>query len=101
MILLVVHGCCNQQHLAYRWSHLAHTITIDIYVDSNGTRDHLFSQYIDPKNLVSHRRWHERELDLAAWAGQTVTITFSTDPGPNQDARYDWAGWGDLKLLVP
>ena len=31
----------------------------------------------------------------------TVTIIFETGAGPAGDYRYDWAGWGAPRLVVP
>ncbi|MCJ7537380.1 MAG: hypothetical protein MUO57_17780, partial [Anaerolineales bacterium] len=61
----------------------------------------VFSTYIDPKNDEFDRRWHPYTVDLNEYAGQEVSIIFETDTGPAGDYRYDWAGWGELRLLVP
>jgi tetratricopeptide (TPR) repeat protein len=69
--------------------------------DAEGTSYRLFSEYIDPKNILDHRCWHLREIDLSMWAGQTVDLTFITHPGPNDDSRYDWAGWAEPRIIQP
>lgn len=69
--------------------------------DAAGTVYRLFSEYIDPKNILDHRQWHSREIDLSVWGGQTVDLTFVTRPGPNDDSRYDWAGWGEPRIGQP
>lgn len=69
--------------------------------ETSGTTNRLLSEYVDPKNLPAQRTWHEREIDLSPWAGQTVTITFATGPGPNGDDRYDWAVWGEPRIVQP
>jgi hypothetical protein len=61
----------------------------------------VFAEYIDPKNRTKDRRWYDYEVDLSKWAGETVTITFSTSCGPNDDCRYDWAGWGAPRIVQP
>jgi len=76
-------------------------VRFDIIIDDEGTQPLIFSEYIDPKNIPEHRKWHDRELDLSAWAGQTVTLTLATSPGPNGDDRYDWAGWGEPRIVQP
>jgi tetratricopeptide (TPR) repeat protein len=76
-------------------------VQFDVYSEDGQHKWHLFSEYIDPKNVVAHRRWHDREIDLSPWVGQTVTITFATGPGPNGDDRYDWAGWGEPRIVQP
>ncbi len=60
-----------------------------------------FSTYIDPKHDPSARRWHPHSIDLGAYAGQAVTLTFETSAGPVSDDRYDWAGWGRPRLFWP
>jgi tetratricopeptide (TPR) repeat protein len=67
--------------------------------DEAGTVYRLFSEYIDPKNVPALRRWHDRDIDLSSWSSQVVTLTLSTEPGPNGDDRYDWAGWGEPRIV--
>jgi hypothetical protein len=76
-------------------------VQFEIYVANQDTEWQLFSEYIDPKNILADRRWHDREIDLAPWVGQDVTIAFVTDPGPEGDDRYDWAGWGEPRIVLP
>jgi hypothetical protein len=65
---------------------------------ADGTRQ-VFSAYIDPKQLEADRRWHSYQVDLSAFAGQTVTVEFETSGGPAGDLRFDWAGWASPRLL--
>lgn len=76
-------------------------VQFDLYLDDGATRHNPFSRYIDPKNVPEQRRWHDYKIDLAPWAGQTVTLTFSTGCGPNDDCDYDWAGWGEPRIVQP
>lgn len=76
-------------------------VQFDVYVEEGETRWHLFSDYIDPKNVPADRRWHDREVDLSLWAGRVVTLTFATSAGPNGDVLYDWAGWGEPQIVQP
>jgi tetratricopeptide (TPR) repeat protein len=75
-------------------------VQFDLYLERDGTRYLVFSEYIDPKNLDNQRRWLHRDLNLSMWAGQTITLTFATDPGPNGDVRYDWAAWGEPRIVT-
>lgn len=61
----------------------------------------LFRQYIDPKNVKDQRVWLDYVVDLSPWGGQPVTLIFSTTPGPNGDDRFDWAVWGEPRLIQP
>jgi hypothetical protein len=76
-------------------------VQFDIYIDDGQRKWHPFSEYIDPKNIPEHRKWQDREVDLSQWTGQNVTITLATGPGPNGDDRYDWAGWGEPRIVQP
>jgi hypothetical protein len=76
-------------------------VQFDIYVDDSHTRQHPFSRYIDPKNIPADRRWHDYEIDLSPWAGKMVALTFSTGCGPNGNCNYDWAGWGEPRIVQP
>jgi hypothetical protein len=72
-----------------------------VYVHDGRVRGRVFSEYIDPKNLPSHRRWNDHQVHLAPWAGQTITLTFATGPGPNGNSDYDWAGWAEPRIVQP
>ncbi len=63
--------------------------------DSQGRIEPLYSRYIDPKHILSERRWIPETIDLNQYIGQNVELLFTTTPGPAGDACADWAGWGD------
>ncbi|MBN1661651.1 MAG: hypothetical protein JXA93_24870 [Anaerolineae bacterium] len=73
-------------------------LTLD---DQSGVTTRLASEYIDPKNLPEQRKWQERSVDLSRWSGQAVTVTFTTGPGPNGNEQYDWAIWGEPRIVQP
>jgi len=53
--------------------------------------------------LDEHRQdttWKEFAFDLTSMAGQTVTVRFETDPGPRNDASFDFALWGGRELVL-
>ena len=88
------------------WSQPGDGVTFAVYVESEGDTQHeaqnteeLFSAYIDPKHNEADRGWHSHTVDLGAYAGQTVTITFETGTGPAGDYQNDWAGWGAPRLV--
>jgi tetratricopeptide (TPR) repeat protein len=76
-------------------------VQFEVYVSDRGVEERVFSQYIDPKNVRSDRRWHDLELDLAPWAGRTVVLGLVTTSGPMGDDHYDWAGWGEPRIVQP
>jgi hypothetical protein len=83
------------------WEQPGDGVTFAIYVESDQGAQQLFSTYIDPKHNDADRRWRPYTLDLSAYAGQTLILVFETGTGPADDYRYDWAGWGEARLLNP
>ncbi len=45
--------------------------------------------------------WQPFEVDLSALADTTATIRFETDPGPRDDASFDFSLWGERRLEIP
>jgi hypothetical protein len=72
--------------------------TFEVHLtDEGGAYRLLFSEHVgnDPKG----QRWHDREVSLAPYAGQEVTITFVTRPGPGGDFTGDEAGWATPRVM--
>jgi hypothetical protein len=46
----------------------------------------------------AEQRWQQARVDLTAYAGQTVTVTFQTDP--LQNSAFDWAVWGRPQIWI-
>ena len=69
------------------------------------TSDHrkypIYDAYWDPKNITAQRELITEAISLTRWAGESVTITFTTGCGPNEDCRFDWAGWVEPRILQP
>ena len=51
----------------------------------------IYRQYVS--NNQSDQKWHEVTIPLQQYAGQVVTFTLMSEPGPNGDFSGDWAGW--------
>lgn len=83
------------------WKQAGDGVTFAIYVESGQGAQQIFSTYIDPKHNEADRYWHSYAIDLSAYVGQMVTLIFETTTGPAGDYRYDWAGWGGMRLLKP
>jgi arylsulfatase A-like enzyme len=54
--------------------------------------------------IGEHNRWHEGLVDLAAWAGKKVTLSFETYPA-STDGSAPWTGrvrafWGDPRIVA-
>jgi hypothetical protein len=76
-------------------------VAFAVYVESERGAEQVFATYVDPKHNEADQRWRPYTVALGAYAGQTVTVIFETSTGPAGDYRYDWAGWGEPRLLEP
>lgn len=83
------------------WDRPGDGVTFIVHIENEAGKQQVFSTYIDPKQDEFNRRWHPFTIDLGEYAGQEVSILFETGAGPAGDIRYDWAGWGNLRLLTP
>jgi len=50
-------------------------------------------------NTDADRFWQPMIVDLSRWAGQTVSLTLATGPGPSGDFTGDLAGWGLPRIV--
>lgn len=84
------------------WSLEGDGVTFSVYIaDEQNNAQQVFSTYIDPKHRPQDRRWQFHSIDLSNYTGKTITIIFETNTGPFGDYRYDWAGWGEPRILQP
>jgi len=74
-------------------------VLFEIYVRDGSVKEKVFSKHIDPKNNVADRKWHDEVVDLSRYGKKEISLSFVTTPGPNNNTNYDWAGWGDPKLI--
>ena len=64
--------------------------------------DRLFEQTVSPFSHSGDRKWHPVWVDLAAYAGEEVSVIFNTrssPPGKGDDARNDLAVWGAPEII--
>lgn len=83
------------------WSEEGDGVTFTIYVENDAGIHLLYSQYIDPKHQQQDRRWVPVEIGLDAFEGQLVRFIMVVSDGVAGDIRYDWAGWGEPRLVRP
>jgi len=72
---------------------------VEFTIESNDPKGVIvkrFSRYIDPKHNAEERRWIDGEIDLSAYRNQTIQLLFTTTPGPQGNAAYDWAAWSNF-----
>ncbi len=76
-------------------------VAFTIYIVADGITHQVFTTYIDPKHNKEDQRWYPNAIDLDKYSGKKLTFIFETNTGPMGDYRYDWAGWGEPRLLQP
>jgi tetratricopeptide (TPR) repeat protein len=70
-------------------------VTFEVF--ANGAR--VFLEHLPVE--VAREGWQERQVDLSAYAGQTIALSLASTPGPAGDLTADWAGWGEPRVEVP
>ena len=76
-------------------------VTFSVFVEDEAGMHLLYSRYVDPKHHQQDRRWLPVRVDLSPFAGKLVRIILVAGTGPAGDSRFDWAGWGELRLERP
>jgi len=61
----------------------------------------LLERTLDPQRDVADRDWPEASLDLSAWAGRRVVLSFEV-AAPEEPARRaaETAGWAEPRIAV-
>lgn len=47
----------------------------------------------------TEQKWEQIHLDLATYRGEDVKLRFTTNPGPRENTGWDWARWGEPKIV--
>ena len=47
----------------------------------------------------NQQRWKHISLDLTRYRRQHIALRFTTNPGPNGNTGWDWAYWGEPKIV--
>ena len=58
----------------------------------------VWSAFVDPVHHPEQRAWIPVDVDLSAFAGQTVDLTLRNGAGPTNNDYGDWCIWGDPAL---
>jgi len=73
--------------------------TFELLVKTGLGRETLFSRHLNPAGDPDHRGWQQCVVDLGRFAGTTRELILRTTPGPADDPAWDWALWGDPRLV--
>jgi hypothetical protein len=82
----------------YVWEHRSDGVTFDVIV-TDGAHQSRATRFLNPGAQINDRAWLEMNLDLAEYAGRPVQVTLETSPGPHGDAGWDWAMWGNPRIV--
>ncbi len=55
--------------------------------------DEIFRQH------YTEQKWEQIHLDLTTYRGEDVKLRLTTNPGPKKDTGWDWARWGEPKIV--
>jgi hypothetical protein len=81
---------------SWEWGGDGVTFVVSVTTEDGTTE--LLRRHITPGD--ADRRWHAVMVPLDPFAGQSVTLTLATEPGPAGDDSADWAGWGAPRIVV-
>jgi hypothetical protein len=70
-----------------------------IYFEYDGTRDLLYSHWLNPAQNEDERRWLDWTLDLSKYSGKKGSLVFECNSGPNGNPVADWMVWSGMKIL--
>jgi hypothetical protein len=82
----------------YVWEHRSDGAAFDVIV-TDGTHQSRATRFLNPATEINDRAWVEMNLDLAEYAGRTVQVSLETSPGPHGDPGWDWAMWGNPRIV--
>ena len=60
----------------------------------------IYMNYLDPKHIPSQRAWNNVTLDLSRFAGKVLDLSFTVEPGPRADRRFDAGVWGEPVIIT-
>jgi hypothetical protein len=69
-------------------------VTFSCSLTAGGQERELMRQHHD------QARWRDYAFDLSAYAGQTVTLRLQVEPGPKNNASWDYSFFGDARLVA-
>lgn len=73
------------------------TFEIHLHDPIANTTQEVFSYTLDPAHVTQDRVWHHFAIPLEGYPAGNVSVLFITRP--NGNAAYDWAWWGDPKIV--
>lgn len=83
------------------WDKSGDGVVFEVYASTQGSEveEQLFSRYLDPQNVPSDRHLIPIDVNLSKYVGQQIQLSLVTNPGPNNNTDYDWAGWIEPRIV--
>ncbi len=69
-------------------------VTFSCSLVADGQRRELMRQHYD------QGRWKDFRFDLASYAGKSIQLRLQVEPGPKNNASFDYSFFGDAKIVV-
>ena len=69
-------------------------VTFSCYLTADGPPRELLRQHYD------RGHWQDFQFDLSPYTGKTVTLRLQVEPGPKNNASFDYSFFGDAKIAV-
>lgn len=82
----------------YVWEHRSDGVRFDVAI-TDGSHETSVSRFLNPGYRLNDRAWVEMAVDLSEYAGRTVEVSLATSAGPRGDVGWDWALWGDPRIV--
>ncbi len=73
--------------------------TAIVTVEYGGVIDTVYKCGHVPSVQLNDRKWKEAIIDLSRYNGKAISISFISDPGPEQNADYDDLAWRSPIIL--
>ena len=85
------------------WDRSTDGVVFRIGVSDGHGYTSLIDRLVDPMHVVDDRRAIPVDINLSPYAGREMQIVFNTatsTPGSPYDAGFDWALWGEPRLVL-
>jgi len=82
----------------YVWEHRSDGVTFEVMI-TDGSHETKVSRFLSPGSNLNDRAWVEMAIDLSKYAGRQVDLSLTTSAGPRGDPAWDWALWGNPRIV--
>ncbi len=81
------------------WDKPGKGVWFQVAVREIGSDRYLFSKFLNPFSVPSHRRWLDYEADLSPYAGREIVLSLRTSSVLDTNV-YAWAGFGEPTVVA-